>query len=82
MPSVVDDFECIARRAREIRSARWHELGVSPPVVQNTQQSVARPEDILGRQDSHQPAASGHLVGETTHSDDWGCCLLPGGSNA
>ena len=44
MPSVVDDFGSIARRVGEIRSARWHELGVSPPVVSNTPQSIAPPE--------------------------------------
>ena len=31
MPSVVEDFAFIAKRAHEIRAARYHELGVSPP---------------------------------------------------
>ena len=31
MPSAVDDFTFIAKRAAEIRAARYHELGVSPP---------------------------------------------------
>ena len=78
MPSVVDDFEFIARRAGEIRSARWHELGVSPPVVSNTPQSIVPPESTEESQGSHQAAAPGTLIGETTLSDDWGCCPLPG----
>jgi hypothetical protein len=31
MPSVIEDFAFIARRAHEIRMARYHELGVSDP---------------------------------------------------
>ncbi len=31
MPSVVDDFTFIAKRAQEIRVARYHELGVCDP---------------------------------------------------
>jgi hypothetical protein len=31
MPSVVEDFAFIAKRAQEIRAARYQELGVSPP---------------------------------------------------
>jgi hypothetical protein len=31
MPSLIEDFEYIARRASEIRAARYRELGVSPP---------------------------------------------------
>jgi hypothetical protein len=31
MSSVIEDFNFIARRASEIRAARYHELGVSPP---------------------------------------------------
>ena len=32
MPSAVEDFAFIAKRAAEIRAARNHELGVSPPM--------------------------------------------------
>jgi len=32
MPSLIEDFEYIAQRAREIRAARYRELGVTPPV--------------------------------------------------
>jgi hypothetical protein len=31
MPSVVEDFAFIAKRAQEISAARYQELGVSPP---------------------------------------------------
>jgi hypothetical protein len=31
MPSAVDDYTFIAKRAAEIRAARYQELGVSPP---------------------------------------------------
>ena len=46
MPSVIEDFAFIAKRAQEIRVARYQELGVSapnPPAPQTvTQQTAAK----------------------------------------
>ena len=77
MTSVVEDFEFIAKRVSEIRSARYHELGVSPPAPPEQPQSV--PQDDAS-------AASGpgglrsspsyeHLAVEISPTDDWDCCL-------
>jgi hypothetical protein len=40
MPSVIDDFAFIAKRAQEIRAARYQELGVSSPNPPDPPQSV------------------------------------------
>jgi hypothetical protein len=40
MPSVIEDFAFIAKRAQEIRIARYHELGVSDPTPANPPQTV------------------------------------------
>ena len=42
MASAVEDFECIARRVKEIRMARYHELGVSPPPSEPPQPRVSQ----------------------------------------
>jgi len=49
MPGLIEDYEYIARRAREIRAARWLELGVSPPASekqppQTVPRDAAEPE--------------------------------------
>ena len=44
MPSVVEDFACIAKRAQEIRVARYVELGVSDPNPPKPPQTVAKQE--------------------------------------
>lgn len=48
MPSLIEDFAYIAKRAGEIRAARYRELGVSPPVpperpVPEAQEGAAAP---------------------------------------
>jgi hypothetical protein len=40
MPSVIEDFAFIAKRAQEIRVARYHELGVSDPIPPAAPQTV------------------------------------------
>jgi hypothetical protein len=47
MPSVVDDFAFIAKRAHEIRMARYQELGVSSPNSAGMPQPVAK-ETAIG----------------------------------
>ena len=42
MPSLIEDFAFIAKRAQEIRIARYQELGVSPPNSPDTPQPVAK----------------------------------------
>jgi hypothetical protein len=52
MPSAVEDFAFIAKRAAEIRAARYQELGVSPPTSAKTSppppQAVSAPEENGG----------------------------------
>jgi hypothetical protein len=48
MPSVVDDFAFIAKRVREIRAARYEELGVTSPNPPDPPQPVARETATVG----------------------------------
>jgi len=50
LPSVVEDFKFIAKRISEIRTARYHELGVSPP---------APPKQPRPQEQENIPAAAG-----------------------
>jgi hypothetical protein len=43
MASVVEDFTFIAQRVHEIRAARYHELGVSPPAFPEQPQETTEP---------------------------------------
>ena len=50
MSSVVEDFSFIAKRAHEIRLARYQELGVSPPSSPEPIQKVAsQPAPVQSR---------------------------------
>ncbi len=77
MPSIVEEFEFIARRANEIRAARYHELGVSPP------ESAGRsrpPIEQAARSPDHRGGfryAPGfeHLAEAPPSPDEWDCCL-------
>jgi hypothetical protein len=58
MPSAIEDFDFIARRAREIRAARYLELGVSPPASPEeaqapVPQAVPAPERPCGFKYAH-----------------------------
>jgi hypothetical protein len=44
MPSLIEDYAYIAQRAREIRAARYRELGVSPPGPPPGQPAAEVPE--------------------------------------
>jgi hypothetical protein len=44
MPSVIEDFAFIAKRAQEIRIARYHELAVSDPTPAHPLQTVPEQE--------------------------------------
>jgi hypothetical protein len=77
MPSVIEDFDFIAKRASEIRAARYHELGVSPPG------SAARPQPPAQQDASAPKCCDGfryapgfeHLSGKPAPVDDWDCCF-------
>jgi hypothetical protein len=77
MSSVIEDFDFIARRASEIRAARYHELGVSPPTSAPqaqppTQESAPGPKCCDGFK--YAPGF-GHLAGASSpQTDDWDCC--------
>jgi hypothetical protein len=49
MPGLIEDYEYIARRAKEIRAARWVELGVSPPVWEARPPPAAPPDAPDGK---------------------------------
>ena len=74
MPSVIEDFNFIAQRAREIRMARYHELGVSPPAAPAQprpamQQATPEPKCCDGFR--YAPGFE-HLAGESTRQTDHG----------
>ena len=74
MPSVIEDFDFIAKRASEIRMARYHELGVSPPAAAAqqqpaTQQAAPAPKCCDGFR--YAPGFE-HLVGESPPQTDDG----------
>jgi hypothetical protein len=77
MPSVVEDFAYIAKRVAEIRTARYQELGVSPPTTPERPQAPAR-------QSAAEPSNGGgfryapgfeYLAGEGVSVDDWDCSV-------
>ena len=78
MPSVIEDFDFIAKRASEIRMARYHELGVSPPAAPaqpqpSTQQAAPAPKCCDGLR--YAPGFE-NLAGEVPPpTDDWDCCF-------
>ena len=60
MPSVVDDFAFIAKRVREIRAARYQELGVASPNPPDPPQPVASETATVGG--FRYAAGFGHLA--------------------
>jgi hypothetical protein len=79
MPSVVDDFSFIARRVKEIRTARYNELGVSPPASSgqlqpSVQQATPTPTNCGGFK--YAPGFEPQTA-KSPVIDDWDCCLPP-----
>jgi hypothetical protein len=77
MPSVIEDFEFIAKRASEIRAARYHELGVSPPP--SLPQEQPPPEETATAPkccDGFRYAPGFERLAGTSsrQTDDWDCC--------
>ena len=77
MPSLIEDFDYIARRASEIRAARYQELGVSPPATSeqpphDDERTAPAPQSGGGFQ--YAPGYE-HLAAQSAPIDDWGCCL-------
>jgi hypothetical protein len=70
MPSIVEDFSFIAKRVHEIRAARYHELGVSPPVSSEQSQPSVRQEPLAPTTPGFEPATSPPV-------DDWDRCFPP-----
>jgi hypothetical protein len=78
MPSVIEDFDFIAKRASEIRMARYHELGVSPPVAPaQPQPPKQQTAPALKYCDGFRYAPGfEHLAGKAPPPpDDWDCCF-------
>lgn len=71
MPSVIEDFDFIAKRAHEIRMARYHELGVSPPAVPTQRKPATQPAAPSPKCCDGFRYAPGfeHLAGEAHPSD-------------
>lgn len=76
MASVVEEFSFIAKRASEIRAARYHELGVSPPTSSEQPQAPAQDASPAPTNSGGFKYAPGfeHLGAEPSPVDDWGCC--------
>jgi hypothetical protein len=76
MPSLVDDFDFIARRASEIRAAHYQELGVSPPGSPQSQPPAQQDAPAPKCSDGFRYAPGfEHLDGKSSPIDDWGCCF-------
>ena len=78
MPSVIEDFDFIAKRASEIRMARYHELGVSPPTAPAqsqppTQQAAPAPKCCDGFR--YAPGFECLAEESPPQIDDGGCCF-------
>lgn len=78
MPSAVDDFAFIAKRVAEIRTARYQELGVSPPALPEQPPDPAPEPAAATSSGSGFRYAPGfeHLAGERASTDN-GACRLP-----
>ena len=73
MPSVVEDFESIARRAKEIRAARYQVLGVSPASPAPAAPPEA-PAPTPGGGFRYAPGFE-HLATDASPTDEWDCCF-------
>jgi hypothetical protein len=77
LPSVIEDFAFIAKRVSEIRAARYHELGVSPPASPEQPNPLAQENYSAASDNGGFKYARGfeHLAAGTTPGDDWDCCF-------
>jgi hypothetical protein len=77
MPSIVEDFSFIAKRVHEIRAARYHELGVSPPVSSEQSQPSVRQEPLAPTNCDGFRYAPGFEPATSPPVDDWDRCFPP-----
>ena len=77
MPSIIEDFDYIARRVHEIRAARYHELGVSPPASSGPTQPPVEPDLPAPTTCDGFKYAPGFEPQASSPVDEWDCCFAP-----